>query len=178
MFFNGWEGVARVLISGVLTYAALIIILRVSGKRTLSKMNMFDYVITVALGSLFATIVISKDVALVEGVAAIGLLAILQYLIAWWTIRSKAAERVIKGEPALLVYQGEMLAAPMKRERISEDDIYAVLRSNDIHDLADAGAVVLETDGSLTVLSRTAQPPATLATISEPDRQKYTRLTE
>lgn len=60
IWFNGWSGLARVMIVAVAAYVALIIVLRVSGKRVLSKMNAFDLIVTVAIGSAFATILLSK----------------------------------------------------------------------------------------------------------------------
>ena len=68
MFFDSWAGLLRVLVVGTLAYAALVLLLRVTGKRTLSKMNAFDLIVTVALGSTLATVLLSKDVALAEGV--------------------------------------------------------------------------------------------------------------
>ncbi len=66
MFFDTWTGLIRIVVVGVLAYAGLVFLLRVSGKRTLSKMNAFDLVITVALGSLLATVLLSQNVALVS----------------------------------------------------------------------------------------------------------------
>jgi uncharacterized membrane protein YcaP (DUF421 family) len=70
MIFDGWGSIARTAIVGVLAYAALVVLLRISGKRTLAKMNAFDLVVTVALGSTLATILLSKEVSLASGVAA------------------------------------------------------------------------------------------------------------
>lgn len=67
MLFQGWAGLLRTLAVGVLAYSALVVVLRVSGKRTLSKMNAFDFVVTVALGSTLASTLLSKGVALAEG---------------------------------------------------------------------------------------------------------------
>lgn len=78
MFFDTWQGLGRIVVVGVLAYAALVIFLRFSGKRTLSKMNAFDLIVTVALGSTLATILLSKDVALAEGLLALLLLIALQ----------------------------------------------------------------------------------------------------
>ena len=72
MFFDGWSGPLRVLAVGTCAYAALVLLLRCSGKRTLSKMNAFDLVVTVALGSTLATVLLSKGVALAEGVLRCG----------------------------------------------------------------------------------------------------------
>ncbi len=74
MFFQNWSGLLRTVVVGVLAYVALVALLRVSGKRTLSKMNAFDFVVTVALGSTLATILLSKNVALAEGVVAFAVL--------------------------------------------------------------------------------------------------------
>ena len=82
MFFDSWAELGRVTVVSVCAYAALVLLLRVSGKRTLSKMNAFDLVVTVALGSTFATVLLSKDVALAEGVLAFALLISLQFAVA------------------------------------------------------------------------------------------------
>ncbi len=83
MLFDSWGGLGRVLFVGVLAYGALVAILRISGKRTLTKLNAFDLVVTVALGSTLATVLLSKDVALVEGVMAMTVLVSLQFAITW-----------------------------------------------------------------------------------------------
>ena len=93
MLFDSWAGLGRVLLVGTLAYVALVLLLRISGKRTLSKLNAFDLVVTVALGSTLATVLLSKSVALAEGVLALGLLILLQYVIAWlsaWASTSRA----------------------------------------------------------------------------------------
>ena len=91
------------MVVGVLAYVALVFLLRISGKRTLSKMNAFDFVVTVALGSTLATILLSKDVPLAEGVLAFALLIALQYVIAWFSVRSRTVSRFVKAEPTLLL---------------------------------------------------------------------------
>ena len=78
MFFNDASSLLRVVIVGTLAYSSLVLLLRVSGKRTLSKMNAFDLVVTVAIGSTLATVLLSKDVALADGVVAFTLLIGLQ----------------------------------------------------------------------------------------------------
>ena len=103
MFFRGWPGLLRTLVVGVLAYSALVLVLRVSGKRTLSKMNAFDFVVTVALGSTLATVLLSKGVALAEGVAAFALLVGMQFVITWASVRSGAVSRLVKSEPQMLL---------------------------------------------------------------------------
>lgn len=151
MWFDSWFGLGRVAVVGVCAYAALVLFLRVSGKRTLAKMNAF-LVVTVALGSTLATVLLSKDVALVEGVLAFAVLIALQFGIAWLSVRSAMIRRLVKAEPALLLHQGQWLRAAMAAERVTEEEIRAAVRAQGIGTLEEVTAVVLETDGSFTVL--------------------------
>lgn len=152
MFFDGWMELVRVLVVGALAYAALIAILRISGKRTLTKLNAFDLVITVALGSTLATILLSKDVALLEGILALGLLVFLQAAITWLSVRSPRFQALVKSEPTLLLRDGEFLHATMRRQRITREEILAAIRSSGRAGPEGVVAVILETDGSIAVI--------------------------
>ena len=152
MFFDSWSGLGRVVVAGVLAYGALVFLVRVSGKRTLSKMNAFDLIVTVALGSTLATVLLSKDVALLEGVLAFALLIFLQFVITWLSVRSKAVQGFVKAEPALLLHRGQFLHRALRAERVTEEEIRAAVRAQGIGSLEDVEAVVLETDGTFTVL--------------------------
>jgi uncharacterized membrane protein YcaP (DUF421 family) len=152
VFFDQTYDIVRVLTVGALSYVALIIILRVSGKRTLAKMNAFDLVVTVSLGSTLATIALSSDVALSEGVAAFVVLCAAQYAVASVAARWPAAERAIKSRPVLLVDGGEILSEAVARERLTESEIRQAVRASGAGGLDQVGAVVLETDGSLSVI--------------------------
>ncbi|HEX6115317.1 MAG TPA: YetF domain-containing protein [Geminicoccaceae bacterium] len=159
MLFDSWAGLGRVLLVGTLAYVALVLLLRISGKRTLSKLNAFDLVVTVALGSTLATVLLSKSVALAEGVLALGLLILLQYVIAWLSVRSPRLQRVIKAEPMLLLHRGRFLEGAMRAERITREEILAAVRASGAAEPQGVAAVVLETDGSLSVIAQAATTP-------------------
>ena len=112
MFFNEWIALACVAIVGLASYVSLVILLRLSGKRTLSQMNAFDFVVTVALGSTLASVLLSKDVPLVEGLTVFGLLLLVQFVI----------------------------------------EVLQAVRSRGFLSLERVAAVVLETDGSISVM--------------------------
>ncbi len=158
MFFNGWENLFRTLIVGVLAYAVLVIFLRLSGNRTLSKMNAFDLIVTVALGSTLATILLSKDVALAEGALALGLLIFLQFAITWLSVRKRWVKRLVTGEPLMLLYRGELLTRALRQARVTQDEVRAALRSSGLGNVSEAHAVILETDGSLSVVKESDSP--------------------
>jgi uncharacterized membrane protein YcaP (DUF421 family) len=162
VFFAGWAGLLRVVIVGALAYLALVVLLRVFGKRTLSKMNAFDLVVTVALGSTLATIILSKDVALVEGVMAFAVLISLQFVITWLSVRSATVRQLVKAEPTLLLYQGHFLPDQLRRTRVLEAEVRSAIRQQGIAALEEVEAVVLETDGSFAVVKRTPDPASAL----------------
>lgn len=168
LFWDGWQGPARVALFGVLAYLFLILILRVSGKRTLSKMNAFDFIITVASGSTFATVLLNEKVTLAEGYTAFFMLVFMQFAVTWVSVRSQAVRSLIKSVPTVVVWRGEMLPDVMKKERVSESEILASLRESGLSSVGDAHAVVLETEGDLTVLQDGAETgeSSTLASLS------------
>lgn len=151
-WFDSWSSVGRVAGTTAMAYATLIFFLRLSGNRTLSKLNAFDLVVTVALGSTLATVILSKDVALMDGLLALALLIGLQYAVAWFGVRAPAFYRLVKNEPTLLFYEGTFLEVALRRARITRDEVLAAVRSQGVEGLTDLRAVVLETDGSLSVV--------------------------
>nr|WP_267956310.1 YetF domain-containing protein [Halomonas sp. MCCC 1A17488] len=143
----------RTAVLGVLGYVGLVFLLRVSGRRTLSKMNAFDLVVTVALGSVLASVMLSKDVTLAQGILAFGLLIGMQYLVTWASVRYRWVRQLVTGEPALLFFRGGYLPEAMRQARVTEDEVRAAVRAAGKAELADVGAVILETDGSFSVVN-------------------------
>lgn len=152
MFFESWSSLLRVLVVGMLAYAALVALLRASGKRTLTKLNAFDLVVTVALGSTLATVLLNSSVALVDGVAAFALLIGLQWLVAFLSVRSSRFGALVKSEPSLLLHRGRFLDGAMRAQRVTREEVLSALRASGLTRQEDAAAVVLETDGSLSVV--------------------------
>ncbi|WP_394000191.1 DUF421 domain-containing protein [Luteimonas sp. WGS1318] len=153
LIFHAWGDVRRTLVIGVLAYAALVALLRVSGKRTLSKMNAFDFVVTVALGSTLATILLDSSVSLVEGTVALTLLIALQFVVTWSSVRWAWLKRAVTGEPTLVLHRGRLLTQTMRRVRITEEEIHAAIRQAGGGAVAGIDAVVLETDGTISVIA-------------------------
>jgi uncharacterized membrane protein YcaP (DUF421 family) len=156
VFFESWSGLLRVLVVGTLAYAALVILLRISGKRTLAKLNAFDLIVTVALGSTLATVLLNNSVALAEGVLAFALLAGLQYVVAWLSVRSTRFDSFVKSEPSLLLHKGRFLRQAMRQQRVTEDEILSALRASGQAQVEAIEGVVLETDGTLSVIPASA----------------------
>jgi uncharacterized membrane protein YcaP (DUF421 family) len=157
VFFDNVSGLLRVMIVGTLAYGTLVVFLRVSGNRTLSKMNAFDLIVTVALGSTLATILLSDRVALAEGIVAFAVLIGLQYGVTWLWVRSSAFSDLVKATPILLFFNGQYLRDQMRHARVVESELLAAVRSQGIASLKDVQAVVLEADGSFNTIGRTSK---------------------
>ncbi|MBS3981721.1 MAG: DUF421 domain-containing protein [Rhodobacteraceae bacterium] len=151
MLFQDWEGIIRTLVVGTLAYVTLVLFLRISGKRTLAKLNAFDLVVTVAIGSTLATVLLQKSVPLAEGVVALALLIFLQFAVAFVSVRSVQFAKLVRSEPTLLARNGAFCHQSMKQARITEGEALAAVRSSGGHALADVETLILESDGTLSV---------------------------
>lgn len=152
MWFDTWSDVARVLLVGAAAYIALVVLLRFSGKRTLSKLNAFDLVVTVALGSTLATILLSAEVSWVEGAVAMTLLVVLQLVVTWASVRLGWVRRTVTAEASVLVRDGAVDGAAMEHQRVTHGELLQAVRAAGVGGLDRVAAVVLETDGTLSVV--------------------------
>jgi uncharacterized membrane protein YcaP (DUF421 family) len=152
MFFDSWESIIRTIIVTILAYLSMIVFLRVSGKRTLSKMNAFDFIVTVALGSALANVALNKNVALLDGLLVFFLLVFLQFFITWLSVRTDKVKKIVTSQPTLLLYRGYVLEHAMRKERITIEELYVAARDKGISELKNIDVVVLETTGIITVI--------------------------
>lgn len=153
MWFDSVNDLLRILLVGAAAYAVLVVVLRVSGKRTLGQLNAFDFVVTVSLGSTLATILLSSEVSFAEGITALALLAALQFLVAWISSRWPAARRVLTAEPAILLANGVVRHEALRRNRLTESELRQAVRMQGTGDLSDVKAAVLETNGKLSIIT-------------------------
>lgn len=154
MFFDNWETIWRTILIGVLAYVILVFLLRLSGKRTLSKWNAFDFIVTIAFGSVLATTLLSGKVTIAQSVIAFAVLIFLQYIVTWLSVRVKFFRNIIKADPKLLFFEGEFLQEAMKKERVTETEVLAAMRESGRPDKEEVGAVILETDGSFSIVPK------------------------
>ncbi|WP_010539594.1 DUF421 domain-containing protein [Dietzia alimentaria] len=152
MWFSSLDPIVRVLLIGPVAYVAMVAAIRLSGKRVLSKLNAFDMVVTVALGSLLATILTSSDLALVTGLVGIILLLGLQVLVSLFTSRLVKGRTVVRARPVLLAHRGALLEEAIASSRLTHDEVFQAMRSSGFGGLDQVAAVCLESDGTLSVI--------------------------
>lgn len=164
-FLNDSVFVLRAAVLAASGYLILLMMLRFSGKRTLTKMNVFDFVFVVALGSTLAGTVLSHEVSLAEGMSALAALILVQVTLSWIITRSTAIESFINGEPVLMFMRGEFLRRTMKQQRVTEEELRSAVRIAGMRSLDDVEAIVIETDGTFSVIKRKGQAPSALSDV-------------
>lgn len=152
MFFKSMDSIKQIIIMAPLVYFSIIIILRTSGKRTLSDLNAFDFVVTVTIGSIAATTILSVDTTFADGITALVSLVILQYIVAKLDAHFKFVSKVLKSDPTLVYYEGDFLEDNMKKMRITKQDIIQETRQTGGTVLENVQAVILESNGKLSII--------------------------
>jgi len=153
LFLKDWSSLYHVALCATISYIALFLFIRISGKRTLAKLNAFDFVVSVTLGSTLSSMILMK-VPIAEGCVALIVIIILQYLLAFMAKRSKIMEKAINSTPSLLFYNGQFMKDAMARELITEEEIYSEIRQFRIEQLEDVRAVVMELNGEISVIKK------------------------
>ena len=154
MFFENWYEMWRIFASALIAYLVLTAVLRISGKRTLSKWNAFDFIVTIALGSMLAGVIVSKSSRILEGLFAAALLITFQFIITQLSTKFDWLENLVKAKPTLLYYRNEYLKDAMKKQRVVKSEILAAMRTSSIGSVEAVEAVVLEADGSFSVIEK------------------------
>lgn len=126
----------RVAGCAAIGYILVILLVRLLGPRTVSKMNPSDFVITVALGSIVANLILSKEVTLAMGVEAIVVLLLLQLATEWISARFPNVRGVLEGSPTLLFYRGQFIRSALLKEHASETAVYKAVREQGIGDIS------------------------------------------
>lgn len=169
MILGDLDSMIRLLVFGSTAYLCAIVMLRLSGSRTLAKMHAYDLVVTIAFGSVLASIMLDASVSLATGIAALALLVGLQYAVARLAVLYPAWGRLVTTPPVLLAWQGRELEAAMRGQRVTSDDLQSALRQHGYASLDQVRAVVIEPDGTLSIIDKShIHAPSELGNVQAP----------
>ena len=155
--WNGLQPIIRIVVVGVTAYVAIVLILRISGKRTLASMSAFDFVIAVAVGAVFGRTLTTKDLSISEALTAFILLAVLQFIFAYFEGKSKVFKRIFNTNPTLLYHNGEFIQKNLHKERLDRSKVIAAARKKGYGSMDDVAAVILEIDATLSVIAKSEE---------------------
>ncbi len=152
MFFDSFSDLTRVIVVTPLAYLWLVVALRISGKRTLAQLNAFDFIVTVALGSTLATVLLSSSVSWTEGATALGMLTVLQFIVAMLSVHFSWFRRAVTSTPSVLLRDGQPILETLVRERVSEASLRQAVRQTGYGGLEEVALAVLENNGTISVI--------------------------
>lgn len=150
----GGTAILMILLSGIGIYAVLLLLTRLAGLRSFSKMSTFDFAITVAFGSLIASTLVAREPSLLAGAFGLAVLYGIQYVFSKARRHFRLFETLVDNEPLLLMAGSEILSEHLDRARVTEEDLKSKLRMAGIMHPNQVLAVVLETTGDVSVIRK------------------------
>ena len=166
IFFDNIDKLGRIVLTAVMVYVLIVLATKVSGKRSTSQLNNFDWIVTVMIGSLGASTILLENIPFIEGAASIIVLYVLQFLVTTYASISPAFSSVILSEPRIVFYQGQFLPDAIRAERLTRQELECAMRSEGVHSLSEIEAIVFESDAKLTIIIKSDSEQAT-DTVSE-----------
>jgi len=150
---NGWSIVARTAI----VYVALLLGLRLAGKREMGQMTPFDLVVILLIANAVQNAMVGPDTSVTGGLIAAGVLIVGNYGVAEARERLPWLRRAVEGTPTLLISNGEFVSQHLRREGIDEDEVVMAIREHGVANVKDVRMAVLETDGSISIVPADAK---------------------
>jgi uncharacterized membrane protein YcaP (DUF421 family) len=130
-------------------YGALLVMLRLAGKREIGQLTVFDLVLLLLISNAVQNAMVGSDNSILGGLSAAAVLIVLNMAVARLRLRSVRLRRLVEGSPTVLVLHGAVQDANMRREGMDEDVLEAAMREHGFGSLNDVDMAVLETDGSI-----------------------------
>ena len=145
----------------VILYLALIVVLRLTGKRQIGELEPNELVLTMLMSDLAAVPMQDFGIPLLSGLLPIAVLLCLSLLMSWLNLRSIRFRTLLCGKPAVIIRHGKLQQQAMRRNRLTLDELLEELRCQGVTDLTTVKYAVLETSGQVTVLLYPCQQPMT-----------------
>jgi uncharacterized membrane protein YcaP (DUF421 family) len=142
----------NIIIRTVVVYFAIIVGLRLSGKREIGQMTVFDLVLLLLIANAVQNAMVGPDTSLFGGILAAGVLLLVNTMLARLRMRWPRLRRFVEGTPTLLVLHGESISKNMFREGVDEETLLTAIREHGIAELGEVEMAVLEIDGSISVI--------------------------
>jgi uncharacterized membrane protein YcaP (DUF421 family) len=148
------ENFTDILLRASVVYLFMVAAIRLFGKKELSQLSVTDLVFILLISNAVQNAMLGPDTSLAGGVLAALCLFVLNYLLKLVMYRSKKVKSLIEGEPVMLVYKGNLIEDNMAKEKITLDELEAVVREHGVSSIDNVALAILEIDGNISVLSK------------------------
>jgi len=145
----------------LLGFAILLLLTRLLGIKQLSQLTIFTYITGIVLGEITGMLVVDKNVRVIDGVVSLTLWSALVFVIEIVSLKSAKFRAVMNGEPAVVIQKGRIFEKPLRKQRLTLDDLSMQLRLQQVFSVTDVEYAILEPNGALTVMKKPGLDPAT-----------------
>jgi uncharacterized membrane protein YcaP (DUF421 family) len=149
---TSWQTILAIMGRTSVIYVLVLIGIRLTGKREVGQMTPFDLTLLLLLSNSVQNAMTGPDNSLIGGIAAAGVLLILNYVLAEVSGMNRRFRSVIQGSPTLLIHNGQLITAHCAKEHVSPDEVHRALREHGVSSISEVALAVLEVDGSISVL--------------------------
>ncbi|MCM3746682.1 DUF421 domain-containing protein [Paenibacillus pasadenensis] len=146
--------IGMLMLRTVLIYFVVFLIMRMMGKREIGKMSVFDLVISFMIAEIAVLVIEDTDRAMLEGIVPMVVLMVVQVVIAFISMKNRRVRLLFDGKPSVIIENGKLNQAEMKKQRYNLDDLLQQLRENQVARVADVEFAILETSGKLSVIEK------------------------
>lgn len=156
-----FKGTLDVLIKGFISLIFLFFVIKLLGKKQVSQLNIFDYVIGISLGNLAAEMTINSDISIINGFLAMAIYGSCSLFVSYITSKSIMARRFISGTPVVIMENGKISREQLKKVKLDVNDLMQDAREDGIFDLSEVNFAIMEASGKVTFLLKSEYEPAT-----------------
>lgn len=161
-----------VILRGLLSLTTLFLITKLLGKKQVSQLSLFDYVIGISIGNFAAEITINLEASLVYGIVAVVEFGLIAYAISILTMKSIKLRRFFMGVPTVLIDKGQLIEKALKKVHFDVNDLLEECRSNGYFDLNEIDYAIMECNGKLSIMPKSTYKPVTIKDMKLKEQQQ------
>ena len=156
-----FSDILQTVLQSLISVVILFVLTRIMGKKQLSQLTFFDYVVGISIGSIAAAFAVDPSIGYVRGVTALVVYALFPIVLSLIALKSYRARKLLDGKPTILIYNGQLLEANLRKAKLTVNDVLEECRQNNAFNVADVEFAVLETDGRVSVQLKAGKQPLT-----------------
>jgi uncharacterized membrane protein YcaP (DUF421 family) len=160
MDFN-WTEIAHTTYRACISLVALFFVTKLIGKKQVSQLSLFDYVVGISIGNFAAEMTINLEASEVNGIVAVTIFGLIAFTVSYLTMKSVKIRKFFAGSPTLLVQEGKIITKNMRKVRFDVDDLLEVCRCNGFFNLNEIQYALMEANGEISFLPKADYKPVT-----------------
>ncbi|QDP39558.1 DUF421 domain-containing protein [Radiobacillus deserti] len=150
-----------ILVRSIISFIVILLMARIMGKKQISHLTFFDYVIGITIGSLASEISVNQNLTMIDGLLALIVFGGFSLLLSFISMKSIRFRMLVEGRPTVLIQNGKILEENLFKVKMTLDDLILFLREENAFTFSDVELAVLETNGRMSVMKKTDRQPVT-----------------